>query len=76
MAQTTQNASFGPIFLIAAQLNPPHRLRTWIEPKKNKKNKLNMKEKKDHIPMAQNDAKHVVWARFSHRRPTESTPSL
>ena len=35
-----------------------------------------MKEKKNHISMAQNDAKHVIWARFSHRCPNKFTLSL
>ena len=33
MAQTTQNMLFGPVFIIAAQPNPPRHFRTWIEPK-------------------------------------------
>ena len=37
MAQTTQNALFGPVFLIAAQPNPARRFRTQIEPKKKTK---------------------------------------
>ena len=32
MAQTTPDVSFGPVFVIAAQRNPPSPYKTYIEP--------------------------------------------
>ena len=76
MAQTTCFASFGPVFLIAAQPNPARRFRTQIEPKKKKKKQVKHERKKKPHTYGPNDAKCVVWARFSHRCPTESSPSF
>ena len=76
MAQTTRFASFGPVFLIAAQPKPAHRFITRIEPKKNKKKQVKHEQKKKPHTYGPNNAKRVIWARFSHRCPTESSPSF
>ena len=33
MAQTTQNASFGPVLVVSAYPNPRHGVKAYIEPK-------------------------------------------
>ena len=53
MAQTTQNASFGPVFLIAGQPNPLRLFITRIGPKKKVRMNKKQRKKKEDLPMAQ-----------------------
>ena len=70
MAQTTQDASFGPVFLIATQPNPPRHFKTWMEPKYNKKCYLVLKKREDKkktCTFGPNDVSCIVWACICHR---------
>ena len=53
MAQTTQNASFGPVLVISAHLNPRRSIKLYIEPKNDqlvhKKHDIIFKK---HVPRA------------------------
>ena len=65
MAQTMQNASFGPVFLIAGQPNPLRLFIMRIGPKKKVRMNKN-KEKKKKTYLWPKQRKTLVWARFRH----------
>ena len=64
------DVSFGPVFVVAAQPISPHPYKMLKEPIKNKKNHLKSIEDERTRTNGPNNARRIIWARFSRRRPT------
>ena len=70
MAQTTQNASFGPVLIISAHTNRHCRVKSYIKLKYYylvEKNTIFISKTRTYGP---NDAKRIVRAHSHHLRPS------
>ena len=69
MAQTTPDASFGPVFVVSRSAVSAHPvvytvIRTYIESKSLVSIKKNEQKRKKKLTYGPNDASDVVWAPF------------
>ena len=76
MAQTTQNASFGPVFIITAFHFSPHcvfrRKHELVDKKRDKKRDILKNTYGPGVtPTIQTTCFRVIWASSHHRRPSK-----
>ena len=68
MAQATQDASVGPVFVVGTLPEPQCRVFRRFQSIYTKKHKFSIEKKKKNLLNGPNDAEHVIWARFCQPR--------